>query len=33
MIKEGCITKELQKTQLNPNIHYDGIIRLQEHYE
>lgn len=33
MIKEGCITKELQETQLNPNIHYDDIIRLQEHYE
>ena len=28
MIKRGCITKKLQKSQLNPNIHEDGIIRL-----
>ena len=28
MIKEGYITKELQNSQLNPNIHEDGIIRL-----
>ena len=30
MIKEECITKEFQNTQLNPNIHEDGIIRLHE---
>ena len=28
MIKEGCITKELQNSQLNQNIHEDVIIRL-----
>ena len=28
MIKEGYITKELQNSKLNPNIHEDGIIRL-----
>ena len=28
MLKEGCLTKELQNSQLNPNIHEDGIIRL-----
>lgn len=28
MIKEGCTTIELQKSQLNPNIHEDSIIRL-----
>ena len=28
MIKEGCFTKEIQKTQLNSNIYEDGIIRL-----
>ena len=28
MIKEGCITKELQNSPLNPHLHEDGIIRL-----
>ena len=28
MIKRGCIRKKLQKSQLNPNIHEDGIVRL-----
>ena len=28
MIKEGYITKELQNSQVNPNIHEDRIIRL-----
>ena len=28
MTKKGCITKELQKSQLNQNIHQDGIIKL-----
>ena len=28
MVKEACITKELQNSPLNPNIHGDGIIRL-----
>ena len=28
MIKERCITKELQNSQLNPNIFQNDIIRL-----
>ena len=30
MTKKGCITKELQKSQLNRNIHDDGIINCIE---
>lgn len=28
MMKERCVTKELQNSQLNPNIHQNDIIRL-----
>ena len=28
MIKKGCITNKLQKSQLNLNTYEDGIIRL-----